>query len=304
MVEAKCSWIHRHGLLFMVYFKRAIIPLSSNVRYAESLKDVCLEGHKEFPLVYNYSTADFDLKKDHPHYFQVQQQMLVTKRQFCLYMMYIENDVAVVYVPIDVNVCQEITVRARFYFSQVLLPQLVANVFYANQPVRTQIIETQVIEILPQQDSNPIVPPLTPVQTTTPAKQIQNPLTPPDTPPDTPVQYHITPPDTPQDTPVQYHITPPATPIPHNAFYCTCQKYNDEPTVTCRNVNCIVKIFHKACIVPPRKRFGKNWQCKTCALAQKKAKRQEDKENRPPARTASKKPRSTTVNARRLPKIM
>ena len=75
MVEAKCSWIHRYGLLFMIYFKKAIIPLSSNVRYAESLKDVCLEGHKEFPLVYNYSTADFDLKKDHPHYFQVQQQI-------------------------------------------------------------------------------------------------------------------------------------------------------------------------------------------------------------------------------------
>ena len=93
-------------------------------------------------------------------------------------------------------------------------------------------------------------------------------------------------------------------PIPSfsNDFLCICQpRKHGEETVTCANVNCIVKVFHKCCVVPKRVRWN-NWHCKTCALEKRKALKQpkvkltskKDKEN-----LASKKVNSKT----RLPNL-
>jgi hypothetical protein len=47
-------------------------------------------------------------KKKHPYYFQVQHQMMVTNRNFCIFMAFIESDVAVILVPIDAKVVEVI----------------------------------------------------------------------------------------------------------------------------------------------------------------------------------------------------
>jgi hypothetical protein len=77
-----------------------------------------------------------------------------------------------------------------------------------------------------------------------------------------------------------------------DSFYCICQQNRPgEDIVVCRNVNCIVKVFHKSCIVPKRVRFGQKWLCKQCLSDEKKEKKSIGKENQP----------RSTVNAKRLP---
>jgi hypothetical protein len=48
------------------------------------------------------------MEKKHPYYFQVQHQRMVTNRNFCIFMAFIESDVAVILVPIDAKVVEVI----------------------------------------------------------------------------------------------------------------------------------------------------------------------------------------------------
>ncbi len=74
--------------------------------------------------------------------------MLVTRTKYgLLVMVYIEKDVAVVFVPRDEALCNEIRIRSLF-FRQVLLPQLVSGHFYAGHGVdHCQISENVLIEV-------------------------------------------------------------------------------------------------------------------------------------------------------------
>ena len=77
-----------------------------------------------------------------------------------------------------------------------------------------------------------------------------------------------------------------------DSFYCICQQNRPgEDIVVCRNVNCIVKVFHKSCIVPKRVRFGQKWLCKHCLSDEKKEEKSIGKENQ----------QRSTVNTKRLP---
>lgn len=228
-------------------------------RYAVSLKEVCT-SHRDFYLSYDEETQTFNLKKNHPYYYQVQQQLLVTKRKFALFMVYIENDVAVVYVPEDIPLCNEIKIRSQFYFREVLLPQLVSDYFYASHKAVTMMEELSVIEV-DTPTSNPQAS-----ASQSPAFQAQD---------------------------AHNNVETAMTNLSIPSFYCICQRnLPGEATVNCRNLNCIVKVFHKCCIIPNRIRFGPNWTCKNCLSDEKKSKKSKDKENQT----------SNSVNAKRLPK--
>lgn len=62
-------------------------------------------------------------------------------------MVYIEKDVAVVYVPANKELCNEIRIRSKFYFNQVLLPQLVSDHYYASYRFKSVIEDNSVIQV-------------------------------------------------------------------------------------------------------------------------------------------------------------
>lgn len=107
VVEVKCSWKHRDEL---------------------SLSEVAT-SNKDFYLSFHPESGEFSLKRNHPYYYQVQHQMLVTDRKFAIFMSFIENDVAVLYVPVDLVVCEEIKNKCNDYMEKVMLPQLLAEYF-------------------------------------------------------------------------------------------------------------------------------------------------------------------------------
>lgn len=62
-------------------------------------------------------------------------------------MVYIEKDVVVVYVPANKELCNEIRIRSKFYFNQVLLPQLVSDHYYASYRFKSVIEDNSVIQV-------------------------------------------------------------------------------------------------------------------------------------------------------------
>jgi hypothetical protein len=62
-------------------------------------------------------------------------------------MVYNEKDVAVVYVPENKEICNEIRIRSKFYFNQGLLPQLVSDHFYASHHLKSVIEDDSVTQV-------------------------------------------------------------------------------------------------------------------------------------------------------------
>lgn len=233
-----------------------------NCRFAKSWKEVCT-SNPQFYLKYDGTKDEFDIDKSHPYNYQMQHQMLVTRTQFALLMLYIEKDVVVVYVPRDEALCNEIRIRSQFYFREVLLPQLISGHFYANHSSPSQIAENvNEIELslnfqTHQNESSGIQVPI--------VETIRDVIS-------TPIQVPVIPCEQMTQEPTLEHNS--------NSFYCYCNQYKEsEATVVCNNINCIIKIFHKSCIIQKRVRFSPKWQCKNCLSEKKKAKKNENKEN-------------------------
>ncbi|KZS21144.1 Uncharacterized protein APZ42_011999, partial [Daphnia magna] len=225
VIEAKCSWKHR---------------------YAVSLKEVCT-SHKDFYLSYDEETQVFNLKKNHPYYYQVQQQLLVTKRKFALFMVYIENDVAVVYVPEDILLCNEIRIRSQFYFREVLLPQLVSDYFYASHQVVTMMEEHSVIEVNTPVSNSQACASQSPVfQAQYAHNNVETAMT-------NLIENEATVGHVNMEEDINVQTGNQTALNTSHSFYCICQQHlPGEETVICRNVNCIIKVFHKCCIIPQR----------------------------------------------------
>lgn len=77
------------------------------------------------------------MEKKHPYYFQVQHQMMVTNRNFCIFMAFIESDVAVILVPIDAKVVEVIKSKTCMYMKNIILPPLPCEHF-----LRIKVITT------------------------------------------------------------------------------------------------------------------------------------------------------------------
>lgn len=211
----------------------------------------------------------------------MQQQLLVTKRTFA-FMVYIEKDVAVVYVPENKELCNEIRIRSKFYFNQVLLPQLVSDHFYASHHLKSVIEDNSVIQVeMAVVHSQNVSSPVSQHHSVhhVPVIVMPNVISGPVTIP----QSNLL-----EDNRLVNRENERSS----NSFYCICQQNRPgEDIVVCRNVNCIVKVFHKSCIVPKRVRFGQKWLCKQCVSDEKKEKKSIGKENQ----------QRSTVNAKRLP---
>ena len=124
-------------LTLMIFFLEGLLRLLSWFASKNS----------SFYLKYDPITDVFDIDKKHPYYYQMQQQIFVTKTNYALLVVGIEKDLAVVFVPRNEDLCDEIRIRCKFYFRQVIMPQLMSRHFYANHPARTPISDNLLIDI-------------------------------------------------------------------------------------------------------------------------------------------------------------
>lgn len=203
VLEVKCSWKYRDSL---------------------KLSEVA-ESNSDFFLSFNPDSKVFSLKNNHPYYYQIQQQMIVTGSLFGVLLVYIECDIAIVYIPIDEITCSEIKSKISSYMYKVMLPQLICENFVKSEWERVNICSGVSLEVVIQSESCVV------------------------------------------DSEVQRSAE-----TSHSNYLLCCQNLSKdrEETVVCANIDCIIGTFHKSCIIPPRKRFGPNWNCRTCACDAKK----------------------------------
>ena len=164
-----------------------------------------------FPLIYDAETETFSMRESHNYYYQVQLQMYVAKAAFCIFAVYTNVDLVHVTVLPNVSIIEKLLIKAKLYFCEVVLPQVLAKHF--TEPNLVALVTSN-----------------------------------------------------------------------NNMKPCVCGETRNEseyPVVSCANVDCIVKIFHKQCV--PTKVFRKGWLCSHCCAqsnkAKAKARRDAQKEN-------------------------
>lgn len=167
-----------------------------------------------FPLIFDKETGIFAMRQSHNYYFQVQLQMYVAKAEFFIFAVYTNVDLVHVTVLPDVSLIEKMLIKAKLYFCEVVLPQVLAKNFT-------------------ESNSNALV-------------ELNNNMNP-----------------------------------------CLCGETRDEkqyPVASCANADCLVRVFHKACV--KTKVFRKGWLCTHCRSEtnklKAKARRDALKENVPP----------------------
>ena len=235
VVEAKCVPSHQH----------------------EYLKDVA-QKNKDFFLNYDPEGLiyKFSLKHNHPYFYQVQTQMIVTETKFCFFMVYTDVDTVVAFVAKDPEVCDEIKTKSDSFFTNVLLPQMLSNWFvkpnYQPAIIPVQVLEDdEILEDYAQQldDSTPTINIIS-------SSSLSDPQ---------PSTSRAVPNATDQ---------PSQPTIGRTLYNCCSDGDRNSPTAECANIDCLVKVYHKSCVKPARKNFGKNWKCKPCVDLAKKQNKQ------------------------------
>ena len=95
-------------------------------------RDVCVKvaaKASDFPLSNDDKNGTFTLKTNHDYYYQVQMQMYVACASFCIFCVYTNVSIAYTTVLPDVSLMEQMSVKAKLYFREVVLPQVVANYF-------------------------------------------------------------------------------------------------------------------------------------------------------------------------------
>ena len=147
--------------------------------------------------------------------------MIVCDCTYGIFVMFIEKDICVIIIPFDKVVADEIISKAHNYMRQIMLPQLLFEHYVKSNNVSALSLKESVNIELVISDLNLEVPSVTEMEV-----ELSN-----------------------QRANQSYLIC------------CQNDKKRDEETVTCSNISCVVSTFHKNCVVPPRKRFSKNWMC-------------------------------------------
>ena len=225
--------------------------------------EVVAQTSQNFCLGYDPDALDykFFLKPTHPYYYQVQTQMMVTGTTFCIFMVHTDVDIAVEFVSRDCKVCEEIKVKSAQFFSKVLLPQMIAEWFVKTKYQPTITNPVQILDDSEFLEENELQqePESTPIVESIPNERNADVMSQP-------------------STSRQTHM-----------YSCCIGGGGDKgPTVVCSNIDCLISVYHKSCVKPPRKRFGKTWKCKPCADTEKKRKRAITKENKENAEVPSK----------------
>ena len=72
----------------------------------------------------DFSLSDSGLKRNHPHYFQCQVQLLVTGAAFCHYVVYTSKDIFIEKILPDEEVFKEILYKLSSFYAEFALPFL------------------------------------------------------------------------------------------------------------------------------------------------------------------------------------
>lgn len=139
VVEVKCSWKHRN---------------------AASLSQVTLDNN-DFCLMYDCEEEAFFFKKNHPYFYQIQQQMIACDCTYGIFMMFIEKDICVISIPFDKVVADEIISKTHKYMRQVMLPQLLCEHYVKSNNVSELSLKENVNIELVISDLNVQVPSVT-----------------------------------------------------------------------------------------------------------------------------------------------
>lgn len=216
VIEAKCCWSHRN----------------------EKISDI-IDSRNDFYLLHNTKDPEyyFTLKTNHPYYYQVQQQMMVTNSYFCIFMVYTDVDLGKAMISRDEVVCHEIKEKTSLFFSTVLLPQMVAEWFVNTDYVPSvtnavQVLDDDCVDVAEEH-------------------QVE-------------ILSHC------NSAPSTESNFQPSTSNNSSLYTCCTEVHENGAVVTCSNVDCLVGTYHKLCVKPPRKRFGPTWVCTSCSTLLKK----------------------------------
>lgn len=97
-----------------------------------SLKSETLEGCE-------FLNADKTLKREHKYMYQVQTQLLVSNKDYCDFAVWTEKECSIQRIIPDQEKIDEIIKKSHVYFSEVILPEIVGNLFTREVEEKTRI---------------------------------------------------------------------------------------------------------------------------------------------------------------------
>ena len=97
------------------------------------------------------TTGKLQLKRNHPYYFQIQLQMLATKRSYCDFVVWTEQELHIERIPLDEDLMQESIPKAERFFKLCILPELFGKWF--TRP-RVQLGTEQALQLGTKEDDD------------------------------------------------------------------------------------------------------------------------------------------------------
>lgn len=116
LISCKC-----HGL--------GVIEMKGSFKYHGFTVAHAVQTDPTFPLRKSDSTGEFYLDKNHEYYHQVQMQLLVTKRSFCIFVMFTKSDLVHILVNRDEELMEQLVAIGKLYFCEMILPELVSKMW-------------------------------------------------------------------------------------------------------------------------------------------------------------------------------
>ena len=106
-----------------------VIEVKCPYKLISNTIDDLAKTDKNFCLEYNTENKRYNLKLDHPYYFQVQLQMLLTGRPKCYFIVYSKSLCIIEKISFSKNFVEENVQKAKKFYMLAILPELLSKWF-------------------------------------------------------------------------------------------------------------------------------------------------------------------------------
>ncbi len=87
----------------------------------------------------------YSMDKDHSYYFQVQPQLFISGYRFAFFVVYTALDLVYVTVPYDADLLSASIPKAKKFFVEVIIPEVLGGYFYLKSTMRTEVPPNSIV---------------------------------------------------------------------------------------------------------------------------------------------------------------
>lgn len=115
-----------------------VVEVKCSLCAQESSIEEAVDGVGSFCL--ERADGNLQLKRKHPYYYQIQLQIFVTKRSYCDFVVWTEEELHVERIALDEDLMTEVLPKAETFYKLCILPELLGKWFTRVQPGKEQTL--------------------------------------------------------------------------------------------------------------------------------------------------------------------